>query len=102
DGAAADLPRFAGPGLDAEIGAAILRVIGLEFAADEHVAVGTGAVCPPGELARRSIERDQPAAHAVFATTVAHQHLVPRHERSHRHRLAATNVAQRRAPQLAA
>src|SRR2546423_1887874 len=100
DRAPSDLPRLRGPGLHAEILAAILTVKGLERGADEHLLVGAGAVGAPDLLAAGGVERREPAADSELSAAVADQHLALYHERRHRDRLSELNFSKLRAPQL--
>ena len=98
---AAELPLLAGPGGDAEIAAAIRRVVRLELRPDPHVGIGPGAVGAPGDLATGRVERGEPATHAHLTAAVADEHLSLHHERGHGDRLAPVDVAELRAPHLA-
>ena len=101
-GAAADLPGLGRPGMDTEILALVLVVERLELVADQHVLVGAGAVGAPGDLAGIRVERGQPAPHPQLAAAVPDQHLAADDQRRHRHRLAARDLAELRAPQFLA
>ncbi len=69
--------------MNAEVFAFVAGVIGLEIGSDQHVAVGPGAVGLPCDIARTCVERDEPAAYAVFPAAVADQHFVLHHQRCH-------------------
>src|SRR4051812_39672938 len=57
-------------------------------------------ICAPGDLARRGVERGEPAAHAQLAAGVSDQDLALDDERGHRDRLTLVDVAELRAPHL--
>jgi hypothetical protein len=100
DGAAALLPRFARPALDAEVLALVGRIERVEFRPDQHVLVGAGGVGLPDHFPAALVERLERAAHAQFAAGIAHQHFARGDQRGHRHRLALGDVGHRRAPDL--
>jgi len=97
---AADLPRFRRPRRDAELGHAVRGVERPEARTDQHVAVRAGAVRAPRDRTRREVERRQPAADAELPAAITDEHPVADDQRRHRHRLAAVDVAELRAPQL--
>ena len=102
DGAAADLPGFGRPGLDAEVLALVHRIEGLEPGADQHVLVGAGVERLPRELAAAFVERRDPAANAHLAARIADQHFAVGDQRRHGDRLALLDVAELGPPDLLA
>jgi hypothetical protein len=100
--ATARLPGFRRPAADAQVLALVAGVERLERRADQHILVRSRAVRLPHDPAGGGIQRGQPATHAELAAGDADQYLVFHHQRRHRHRFAAIDVAQLGAPELLA
>jgi hypothetical protein len=99
-GPSTDLPGIAGPALHAEVRLAVGRIERLEPLAQQHLAIGTGAVRAPGDIPVGRVEGGDPPAHAELPAAVAHEDFPLHDQRRHSHRLAAADLAQARAPHL--